>query len=81
MLLPGPMLNRGHWVSDIVYNPLETLLIRKAKECGREVVPGIDMFIEQAVQQFETWTNETAPRSVMLKAALEALGQAIPLST
>ena len=32
------------------------------------------MFIEQAVQQFETWTNESAPRSVMLKAALEALG-------
>jgi 3-dehydroquinate dehydratase/shikimate dehydrogenase len=68
-------------VFDMVYNPMETLLIRKAKDCGREIVPGIDMFIEQAVQQFEAWTNDTAPRSVMLKAALEALRQAIPLST
>jgi 3-dehydroquinate dehydratase / shikimate dehydrogenase len=68
-------------VFDMVYNPMETLLIQRAKSCGREVVPGIDMFIEQAVQQFETWTNGTAPRAVMLKAALEALGQTLPLST
>ena len=67
-------------VFDMVYNPMETLLIRRAKDAGREVVPGIDMFIEQAVQQFETWTGESAPRSVMHKAALEALGQAVPLS-
>ena len=64
-----------------VYNPLETLLIRKAKDAGKEVVPGIDMFIEQAIQQFETWTGETAPRAVMVKAALEALGHAVPLSS
>jgi 3-dehydroquinate dehydratase/shikimate dehydrogenase len=31
------------------------------------------MFIEQAVRQFEIWTGETAPRSVMQKAAMEAL--------
>jgi 3-dehydroquinate dehydratase/shikimate dehydrogenase len=67
-------------VFDMVYNPMETLLIRKARDRGREVVPGIDMFIEQAVKQFETWTGESAPRSVMHKAALEALGQAVPLS-
>jgi 3-dehydroquinate dehydratase/shikimate dehydrogenase len=31
------------------------------------------MFVEQAVKQFELWTGETAPRTVMEKAALEAL--------
>jgi shikimate 5-dehydrogenase len=31
------------------------------------------MFIEQAVRQFETWTNESAPRPAMERAALEAL--------
>ncbi len=60
-------------VFDMVYNPLETLLIRRAKEQGKTVIPGIEMFIEQAVKQFETWTGETAPRAVMEKAALEAL--------
>ena len=61
-------------VFDLVYNPLETLLIRKAKAQGAEVIPGLEMFLEQAAQQFEIWTGESAPRSVMEKAALEALG-------
>jgi 3-dehydroquinate dehydratase / shikimate dehydrogenase len=67
-------------VFDMVYNPMETMLIRRARDMGKEVVPGIDMFIEQAIQQFEIWTNESAPRTVMQRAALEALEQAVPLS-
>lgn len=60
-------------VFDMVYNPLETALIRLAREQNKVVVPGIQMFVEQAVRQFEIWTREPAPRSVMEKAALEAL--------
>jgi 3-dehydroquinate dehydratase / shikimate dehydrogenase len=60
-------------VFDMVYNPLETLLIKRAREQGKTVIPGIQMFVEQAVKQFELWTGETAPRAVMEKAALEAL--------
>jgi 3-dehydroquinate dehydratase/shikimate dehydrogenase len=65
-------------VFDMVYNPMETELIRRAKAAGKDVVPGIEMFIEQAIQQFEIWTEQAAPRSVMLKAALEALGETLP---
>ncbi|MCL5742845.1 MAG: shikimate dehydrogenase [Acidobacteria bacterium] len=65
-------------VLDMVYNPLETLLIRRAREQGRTVIPGIEMFIEQAVRQFEIWTGDSAPRSLMEKAALEALEQQHP---
>lgn len=60
-------------VFDMVYNPLETLLIRNARDQGKVVIPGIQMFIEQAVKQFEIWTGESAPRALMEKAALEAL--------
>ncbi|MGA3260672.1 MAG: shikimate dehydrogenase [Bryobacteraceae bacterium] len=60
-------------VFDMVYNPLETALLRRAREQGKTAIPGLDMFIEQAVGQFEIWTGETAPRSVMHKAAMEAL--------
>ena len=60
-------------VFDMVYNPLETLLIQHAREQGKTVIPGLEMFIEQAAQQFEIWTGETAPRAVMEKAAMEAL--------
>lgn len=60
-------------VLDMVYNPLETELTRRAREQGKTVIPGMRMFIEQAVRQFEMWTGEQAPRAVMEKAALEAL--------
>jgi 3-dehydroquinate dehydratase/shikimate dehydrogenase len=60
-------------VFDMVYNPLETLLGRKAKDQGATVIPGLEMFLEQAALQFEIWTGENAPRAVMEKAALEAL--------
>jgi 3-dehydroquinate dehydratase / shikimate dehydrogenase len=62
-------------IFDMVYNPLETLLVRRAREQNKVVVRGIEMFLEQAVRQFEIWTGESAPRSVMEKAALEALQQ------
>ncbi|MBZ5728695.1 MAG: shikimate dehydrogenase [Acidobacteriia bacterium] len=60
-------------VFDMVYNPIETVLLRRAREQGKTVVPGLDMFVEQAVHQFEIWTNDSAPRAVMQKAAMEAL--------
>lgn len=60
-------------VFDMVYNPRETLLARMAKDQGATVIPGLEMFLEQAARQFEIWTGETAPRPVMEKAALEAL--------
>jgi 3-dehydroquinate dehydratase/shikimate dehydrogenase len=63
----------GEIVFDMVYNPLETELLRRARAQGKKVVQGLDMFIEQAVRQFEIWTGETAPRPAMLKAATEAL--------
>ena len=60
-------------VFDMVYNPLQTELFKRAKAQGAEVIPGLEMFLTQAAQQFEIWTGETAPMSVMEKAALEAL--------
>jgi 3-dehydroquinate dehydratase / shikimate dehydrogenase len=63
----------GELVFDLVYNPLETALIRRAREQGLEVICGLQMFLEQAVRQFEIWTGASAPRSVMEKAAMEAL--------
>ncbi|HWQ55384.1 MAG TPA: shikimate dehydrogenase [Bryobacteraceae bacterium] len=64
----------GDVVFDMVYNPIETLLLKHAREQGKTVIAGLEMFIEQAVRQFEIWTSETAPRSLMEKAAQEALG-------
>jgi 3-dehydroquinate dehydratase/shikimate dehydrogenase len=62
-------------VFDMVYNPLETRLLRNAREQGKQVLPGIEMFVEQAVRQFELWIGDAAPRQAMVKAAYEALEQ------
>ncbi len=63
-------------VFDMVYNPLETTLLRHATSQGSTVISGLQMFLEQASRQFEIWTGASAPRSVMEKAAIEALAPA-----
>lgn len=61
-------------VFEMVYNPLDTALVRRAREQGIEVIPGTEMFVEQAARQFETWTEDSAPRAVMERAVMDALG-------
>jgi len=60
-------------VFDTVYNPVETLLLRRARRAGCTCVGGLEMFVNQAVEQFETWTGEPAPRDVMRNVVLERL--------
>ncbi len=62
-------------VLDMVYNPEETVLVRRARKQKKEVITGMEMFIEQAVHQFELWTATEAPRSAMESAAREALAE------
>jgi 3-dehydroquinate dehydratase / shikimate dehydrogenase len=57
-------------VLDMVYNPHETLLLKRAQEQGCTIVHGSEMLLEQAAGQFEIWTGESAPRVVM-QSALE----------
>ena len=64
-------------VFDMVYNPLDTVLLRKARSQGAETISGLEMFIEQAVRQFEIFTGESAPKAVMERAAAEALASAL----
>ena len=55
-------------VMDMVYNPHETELLKRAKAQKATVIHGIDMLLEQAAHQFEIWTGDTAPRAVMKRA-------------
>jgi shikimate dehydrogenase len=52
-------------VMDIVYSPLETRLLREAKQGGCKTVNGTDMLLFQGVAQFELWTGRKAPVDVM----------------
>lgn len=72
--VPAELLKPKMVVFDAVYNPLETKLIRDARESGCSVVPGLDWFIGQAAEQFRLWTGQDAPEETMRQAALARLG-------
>lgn len=58
---------------DLVYNPAETRFLREAREAGCQSIGGLEMLVAQAAAQFELWTGETAPLSVMYEAARKAV--------
>ncbi|HKX85020.1 MAG TPA: shikimate dehydrogenase [Pyrinomonadaceae bacterium] len=67
-------LNGLKLVYDLVYNPLETQLIRQAKAAGVSVIGGLDMLIAQGAKQFEIWMGEEAPVEAMSIAVKKKLG-------
>ena len=72
-LVPPALFRPGQVVFDIVYTPLETKLLKEAKARGLQVIPGVEMFVNQAVLQFERFTNAAAPVAVMRNVVLERL--------
>jgi 3-dehydroquinate dehydratase / shikimate dehydrogenase len=66
---PGVLAGVG-LVYDLVYNPLETALLRAAAAAGCRVVSGLEMLVAQAAEQFEWWTGQCAPRDRMRAAAI-----------
>jgi shikimate dehydrogenase len=73
-VVPKALLHRDLAVMDIVYNPLKTQLLADAEARGLRTISGIEMFVNQAVIQFERWTGKPAPRAVMREVVLEHLG-------
>ena len=72
-LLDRQLLRPGQFVFDIVYNPMKTRLLREADAAGCRIVSGVEMFIHQAVFQFELWTGQTAPVDCMRRVVMESL--------
>ena len=60
-------------VMDMVYRPRETDLLRLARRKGIAVISGLEMFLAQGFAQYEIWTGERAPESVMRRAVESAL--------
>lgn len=67
------MLRKGLVVMDIVYNPLETKLLKEAKKAGAKTVGGIEMFVNQGAESERIWLGIDAPVELMRKAVLKEL--------
>ncbi len=64
-VVPSSLLRPDLAVFDAVYNPRRTLLLRQAAAAGCRVVEGMEMFLGQAMVQFELWTGRPAPAQAM----------------
>ncbi len=60
-------------VFDIVYNPIETLLLREAKKAGARTIDGVNMLVHQGAESFRIWTGVEAPIDIMGDAVRCAL--------
>ena len=60
-------------VSDIVYNPLETPFLKRAKHAGLKTHDGAGMLVYQGAESFKLWTGVQPPVDVMRQAVLRAL--------
>lgn len=72
---------RTRIVFDMVYNPVETKLIKMARTKGLHIVTGLEMFVNQGARQFEIWTEKPAPENEMLRVVVHALQNRIVSET
>ena len=63
-------------VFDLVYNPVETPLLRLARQQSIPIITGVEMFVQQGARQFEIWTGKPAPEEEMLRVVIHSLRQA-----
>jgi shikimate dehydrogenase len=71
--VPIDLLQSNQWVADIVYFPLETLLLREARARGCPTLDGIGMVVFQAAAAFEIFTGLKADRGRMLNSFVKSI--------
>jgi shikimate dehydrogenase len=60
-------------VYDLVYNPVETLLLKQAQARGCRTLTGVKMLVYQGAAAFQRWTGHWPPTDVMEQAVLRGL--------
>jgi shikimate dehydrogenase len=57
MPIPIDAIRASHWVADVIYTPLETELIKRARQNGSRVMGGASMCVHQAAETFRLFTG------------------------
>ncbi len=66
-------LHPGMIIMDIVYNPIETKLIRQARKIGCTTIDGLSMFVSQGAEQFKLWTGINPSIKLMKNTVIKEL--------
>lgn len=65
---------RGKFVFDMVYKPVETEFLKKAKREGAIVISGIDMLVNQAALSFKVWFDIIPQTDYIKNMILDNIG-------
>ena len=71
--IPADALHPNLFVYDLIYNPLETRLLREARRRGSRGAHGAGMLAQQGALALELWTGQPAPVKLMEQVVVEAL--------
>ena len=52
-------------VCDVVFNPVDTVFLRRARERGARTIDGLGMLVNQGCINYRLWTGQEPPRDVM----------------
>ena len=59
------MFHKDLFVFDVIYNPEETLFLKKAKAAGCQTLNGLNMLLYQGAASFELWTGKEMPVDII----------------
>ncbi|MFL5844701.1 MAG: shikimate dehydrogenase [Solirubrobacteraceae bacterium] len=81
MPLDPRLLHPGLWVAEVIYRPLETELLRRAREMGCRTLDGGGMVVNQAAESFCLFTGRTPDRERMLRHLAALTGDPVAVQT
>jgi len=70
---PPELMKADLTVYDVIYNPIQTRLLRDAEAVGATTIGGIDMLVWQGIMAFEKWTGKKPPFDLMKNQAMKFL--------
>jgi len=71
--VPARLLKSDLVVSDIIYNPLQTRLLKEAEAAGARTISGMNMLVWQGALASEMWTGQKAPVDTMRAEVIKGL--------
>ncbi|NQU63620.1 MAG: shikimate dehydrogenase [SAR324 cluster bacterium] len=71
--LPDEVLRNSKLIIDIIYNPPQTTLLKKAVEWSIAHLNGLEMLLYQGIESFEIWTHDNAPVEIMRQSLIASL--------
>jgi shikimate dehydrogenase len=72
-IIPPNALKPSMIIMEMIYNPMMTRILQDSQKAGATIITGEKMLAHQGFAQFEFWTEQKAPKEIMLKAVHDNL--------